>query len=296
MSSASPRKLFVLILPIIGLFIFTLPRIAQTKALDEWMAQEDQGQETGSLAQTGINDQPEIASETLPTPHVETKRLQSANATPIAMTGFSQAVIPTPDSIDAIERLSSKETGTEIVVPSKPDEVLSTDNEEIPSLGDFVEQVVDGQAGVITGIYAAGVLALRIVQQPEGDVAYISEEDGSATQFQSAAMYGIVGLLAHNFLSGELFYNLRDGQEITLVYGDGSLQNYRINAIDDFERLVNADLQSDFRDLRAGQVRTVDDVFFDYYSGEPHLTLQTCIEKDGVWNWGVRFIVAQPID
>jgi hypothetical protein len=296
LSPASPRKLFVLILPIIGLFIFTLPRIAQTKALDELLAQEDQGQQAGSLAQTGSESQPEIASGTLPTPYVETKPLQSANATPIAVTGLSQAVIPTPVSADTMERLSSKETGTEIVVPSKPDEILATKNEEIPSLGDFVEQVVDGQAGVVTGIYAAGVMALRIVQQPESDVAYISEEDGTATQFQSAAMYGVVGLLAHNFLSGELFYNLRNGQEIALVYGDGSLQNYRIIAIDDFERLANADLQSDFRDLKAGQVRTVDEVFFDYYSGEPHLTLQTCIEKDGVWNWGVRFIVAQPVN
>jgi hypothetical protein len=38
----------------------------------------------------------------------------------------------------------------------------------------------------------------------------------------------------------------------------------------------------------------VEEVFYDFYSGDPHLTLQTCIEKDGDWSWGVRFILAEP--
>jgi hypothetical protein len=166
----------------------------------------------------------------------------------------------------------------------------------LPSLEVFIDEVADGQPQDLRGIYVEGLLALRIVQQPDGDVGYISPEDSTATQFQLASSNGVVGLLAHNFLSGRRFHDLASGQLITLVYGDGTLRRYRVDGIHNYERMSQGDLRSDFRDLVTGATQDVNQVFNQFYSGSPHLTLQTCIEKDGVWNWGVQFITAVPVD
>lgn len=166
-----------------------------------------------------------------------------------------------------------------------------------PSAGleSFSAQVATGQAGVLTGVYVEGILALRIVSQPHLDVGYVSMEPGTATQFQSASPYGVFGLLAHNFLSGSQFFNLQPGHEVTLVFGDGVMRRYQVTQIGRYERLTRSDLRSDFLDLDSGQTFSADAVFERYYRGNHHLTLQTCIEKNGVWNWGVQFIVAEPV-
>jgi len=156
----------------------------------------------------------------------------------------------------------------------------------------FVRQVSNGQAGIVTGLYVDGVVALRVVQQPQGNPAFISTEDQTATQFQSAAPFNVVGLLAHNFLAGRDFFSLNVGQDLILVYGDGSLQHYRVSEIGDYQRLTLSDLRSDFLELSDNQKLTTDQVFAKYYQQPNRLTLQTCIEHDGVWDWGVRFITA----
>lgn len=164
-----------------------------------------------------------------------------------------------------------------------------------PGLEAFVAQVANGQANVVTGLYVPGVMALRVVPQPVGDSAYISSEDNTATIFQDASLTGSVGLLAHNYLSGSLFYNLSAGQELSLVYGDGRVRRYRLEVIAPFERLSLGDLSSDFLDLQTGLTLSAQQVFDQFYSGDV-LTLQTCLEKDGVLNWGVTFFVGIPIE
>jgi hypothetical protein len=165
----------------------------------------------------------------------------------------------------------------------------------LPSLGSFLRVVAGGSPDAVRGIYAAGALALRVVPQPEADPDFISAERGAATQFETPSLFGVVGLLAHNFLGGRDFFRLRRGQDLVLVYGNGALRKYRISEISDFQRLSQNELRSDFLELDNGQVQTVDQVFARFYEGSPHLTLQTCIARDGVWDWGVRFIVAEPV-
>jgi hypothetical protein len=230
----------------------------------------------------------------LPSPEIETAIPHSAQAMPLAVTGLRQPIIPTQRVVETIEPLASVLVTPDAARAEDPDPALAQ-QQSLPSLEEFVSQVADGQAGVLRGVYVAGVMALKIIQQPPGDVSFVSEDLGIATEFQSAAVYGVIGLLAHNFLSGELFHHLVPDQEITVVYGDSSLQKYRVTEIADFERLDPADLKSDFRHLASDQLRSVEEVFYDFYGGDPHLTLQTCIEKDSDWSWGVRFIVAEPI-
>lgn len=296
MKSASPVKFFGLILPVIGLFIFLsllLPVPAQSSEIETSSPNPDPWRTATTRPESGVDLQ--SAPQALPTPKTETITDTSAGPTPIAVTGADRVVVPTPAGMNLPE-ISVDHAVADLPVPTAPATEASGQVNQLPALDEFIQQVTDGQTDALRGVYAAGVMALRIVPQPDGDVAFISEEDGTATHFQSAAIYGVVGLLAHNFLSGALFHDLTLDQEVTLIYGGGRLENYRISRIVDFERMTISDLQSDFRSLVTDKISSVEDVFFDFYSGDPHLTLQTCIEKDGIWNWGVRFIVAEPVD
>jgi hypothetical protein len=165
----------------------------------------------------------------------------------------------------------------------------------LPSLDEFIRQVADGQTNIVRGLYVSGLLALQIVQQPQGNAAFISREAGTVTEFQSAALYGVVGLLAHNFLSGQDFFSLKPGQELDLVYGDGTIQRYQVSEIKDFQRLSVTDLRSNFQELASNQVWTANQVFAEFYQKAHSLTLQTCIERDGNLSWGVRMILAEPV-
>ena len=293
MKLSSPLKLFALVVPMLAVFFAGLLSMPAAP-----INPEDEGSHNKSLSQASasLTDSPSaVQSPTAPhpSPEVETAISQPAEPTPIAVTG-RQAVIPTQSAVETVEPVAPVIVTPQAVGPENTAPSLELQHQRLPSLEEFVSQVADGQAGVLRGVYVAGVMALEIIQQPPGDVSFVSEDLGVATEFQSAAVYGVVGLLAHNFLSGELFHHLVPDQEIILVYGDSGLQKYRVAEIADFERLNPADLKSDFRHLELDQIRSVEEVFYDFYSGDPHLTLQTCIEKNGDWSWGVRFIVAEP--
>jgi hypothetical protein len=154
--------------------------------------------------------------------------------------------------------------------------------------------VKDGQPGNLTGVYVEGLFALKVVSQPAGDVGFVSTDPGTATQFQLTSE-GVVGLLAHNVLDGAKFLDLKPGQDISLIYGDGSVRRYQVEGLREFQRLDRSNLQSDFIETQTDARMTSQQVFDWFYQGDPHLTLQTCIAKDGLLDWGVRFIVARPL-
>jgi hypothetical protein len=164
-----------------------------------------------------------------------------------------------------------------------------------PEFARFIDHVFDGQSGVVRGIYVAGVLALRVVQQPAKDWTYVSSKLGDATEFQNASKNGILGLLAHNYLSGRSFYNLKPGEQVDVVYGDGAVKYYRVSNIYRYQKIDPTDLSSSLVDLSTGKVVSSGHVFEQFYDGSDHLTLQTCLEKNGLSTWGLYFVVAQPV-
>lgn len=182
------------------------------------------------------------------------------------------------------------------VIRTTPSTVTASPVASLPSLADFIRQVSDGRGDSVRGFYVSGVMALRVVPQPQGDPGFISTEDGTATLFQSASAYGVTGLLAHNFLSGREFFRLKNGQALDVIYGDGHTRRFMVSQIADFQRLSISDVRSNFLELSSGLKKTADQIFADFYQGKPHLTLQTCIERDGVWTWGVHFVRAEPTD
>jgi hypothetical protein len=134
------------------------------------------------------------------------------------------------------------------------------------------------------------------MQQPKGNPVYVSNKRGILTQFQQATQNGITGLLAHNYLSGREFYKIKIGQEISITYKDKIVRNYRVSNIYQYQKLNPSDLFSTYIDLHTDKEHSTEDVFERFYRGHHHLTLQTCLEKEGRLDWGLVFIVAQPIN
>jgi hypothetical protein len=194
-----------------------------------------------------------------------------------------------------LQQISILEAGHEVVSPSaapspKTRPFIS------PGFAHFIRLVKNGQAGVLRGIYVENILALHVVQQPDKEWTYVSGEAGNATEFQNASKNGIIGLLAHNFLSGGLFYNLKPGEQMGVVYGDGAVRYYRISGAYQFKKVDPDDLSSKLIDQSTGSVISSGQVFERFYDGMDHVTLQTCLEKDGLSTWGLYFVVALPVN
>ncbi len=249
-----------------------------------------------SVQSPQITSQPDtIITTSLPNPAVHTYKVSdrtvAVRSKPLTKT---VALLVNSGPVQMKPRPEGPSDVNASLVEVQPTAFVAPHTKEIPVslLDTFIRQVSDGQAGVVKGLFVDGVMAIRIVQQPPGNSAYISTDDQTATQFQSASPYNVVGLLAHNFLSGRDFFRLKVGQGLVLVYGDGTTRHYRVSEIGDYQRLTLSDLRSDFLELSTNQKLSTDQVFARYYQKPNRLTLQTCIEHNGVWDWGVRFITA----
>ena len=169
-----------------------------------------------------------------------------------------------------------------------------TSEATLPDYVSFIESVKSGQTGILRGVYAPGVLAVPIVQQPVGYPGFVSQNDGEITQFRMAAEAGNVGLLAHNYLSGTSFINLLPGQEVRLVYGDGQVEYFTVEQVLQYQALQPYSPNSEFRDLETDITITAEELFRKVYRGERHVTFQTCIAANGNSSWGRLFIIAKP--
>lgn len=174
-----------------------------------------------------------------------------------------------------------------LVAPMLVDEQLET----------FAASVITGQADQVVGVYVPGVFALPVLQQPGGQASYVSDQDSTVTQFSSANVYSSIGLLAHNYLSGERFFELEEGQEVIILHGDGHQEGYRINKIDRYQALTPTSVYSDFIDMAdtTQTVITAGDLFNRIYTKPDQVVFQTCIAANGDPSWGRIFISAERI-
>lgn len=229
----------------------------------------------------------------------------------IVSSSFTAAVQTYPPQLSAAEDLSNQiallrqsqlpVTGRDftnmasIIHLPPPTSGSWTSRDHLPSLWDFQKAVVNGESKVVRGIYVPGFMALPVVQQPRGNTGFVSEKPQTVTQFQLAAQNDVVGLLAHNYLSGKEFYRLANGLQVMLVLGDGSVQQYQITGLHRYQKLTPGSNWSYYLDLETGEKFSTYQVFNRFYKGEHHLTFQTCLEKDGLETWGLIFIVAEPL-
>jgi hypothetical protein len=178
----------------------------------------------------------------------------------------------------------------------KPVSAHAPGNEDAPSLELFLQEVTNGDPEAVRGLYVPGVLADAIVEQPEGMPAFVSSEAGVLTRFGMAEEHGTLGLLAHNYLAGEDFHQLGQGEEIVLIYGNGRTETYVVQQILRYQALSPRSVISDFIDLKNGKRLSAADLFQKVYNRPGDLVLQTCIYADEDASWGRLFIIAVPID
>ncbi len=148
---------------------------------------------------------------------------------------------------------------------------------------------------VLSGVLIHDVGSFPVVQQPPGDTNYVSKNDGEVTEFSSASRYGNIGLLAHNYLSGKIFSQIRIGEEIQLVYSDGRVENFVVKETLRYKALDPKSPYSSFQNLdHEDEILSVGQMFDRAYEGGRHLTFQTCISAEGDLSWGRLFIIAVP--
>jgi hypothetical protein len=165
----------------------------------------------------------------------------------------------------------------------------------LPTLADFSKSVQNGNTDTLRGVYVSDVMALPVIQQPAGSPGYVSSNDGEVTQFGMATQFGNVGLLAHNHLSGELFSQLAVGQEVRLVYGDGTIETFIITDVLHYQALQPTSPYSSFRNMDdQNETLTAEQMFKRVYFGDRHVTFQTCINANGNASWGRLFVIAVP--
>ena len=164
----------------------------------------------------------------------------------------------------------------------------------LPNLSGFSSSIQNGEGKVIRGAYVDGLFALPILQQPGNDAAFVSTVDNTLTQFGMASQFGNVGLLAHDNLSGQFFFQLTTGMVIQLVYGDGRIETYQVTHIYRYQAISPNSVSSDFVDLDTLKTLSASELFTKVYKGPRHVTFQTCISQDGNTSWGIYIVIAEP--
>jgi hypothetical protein len=163
------------------------------------------------------------------------------------------------------------------------------------TLAEFSSAVADG-SDEIKGLYSADLMSLRVVQQPDGNNGYVSSVSGVATQFRSASRNDSIGMLAHNFAAGTFFAKLEAGDQISVIYGNGTTKTFEVAEIRRYQALQPNSTSSSFVDLANNTKLSATSLFSTIYGGKTHLTLQTCIAEGNVDSWGRLFVIAYPVD
>jgi len=172
----------------------------------------------------------------------------------------------------------------------------------IPLTGMQTREQISNQAGTIAASTATivnldGTYQYGVIQQPKGKAGFVSTETDKLTQFSLAGKYGSQGFLAHNYLAGAAFFDLEVGSLITIVYADGHLVNYEVQAVRRFQAIMPTSATTNFLDLDNNNAKlSTKQVFMQTYGLKDHLILQTCIANEKELSWGRLFIIATPVE
>lgn len=166
-----------------------------------------------------------------------------------------------------------------------------------PTLLEFMNLVKNNLSYDLVGVYVPGVLAFRIVDQPGGNYAYVSQEQDVVTLFGMAMKYDSIGLLAHNNLAGKEFNKLLIDMRIILIYGNGAIKTFSVTDVKYFHASNPYSPYSNFEDVEnLGTWLTAKQVFNQIYAVGDRLIFQTCIEAEGEPAWGRLFVTAELVN
>ncbi len=180
------------------------------------------------------------------------------------------------------------------LIPMRVFAIANTRDSQANPLIHYAAAHAGDQDGVI-GVVAAGDFSFPVVQQDgEGSVT-VNAARNTVTQFGMAASLGNIGLLAHNYLAGRSFFDLKVGQRVYLVYGTGMVEAFTVSKILRYQALTPRSPYSEFREADGDTVITAEEMFYIAYGGSFHVTFQTCIAQDGDNSWGRLFVIAEPV-
>ena len=148
----------------------------------------------------------------------------------------------------------------------------------------------------VVEILIPGMLNAQIENQPWKNDEYVSRSPNTMTRFRLASDFGSIGLLAHNDMIGVDFSELGIGQEIFLIFTDGSYQAFEVIESLSYRALTPRSAYSQFQSLDDhASILSSTQLFLNIYAREGDLILQTCIEQDDNPYWGRYFVIAVPI-
>lgn len=138
---------------------------------------------------------------------------------------------------------------------------------------------------------------LPIVQQPNGEYTWVSNNPNEITEFSmSQKWYNVPTYGAHSYEAGRYISALNPGDLIGFRYGNerrGGGYSKRVSAIRKFQALNPTDPTSLLVDLRSGKKYTSTHLSKELYDNKKKVVFQTCIEKDGNKNWGRLFVITE---
>jgi len=154
----------------------------------------------------------------------------------------------------------------------------------------------NSQKNVPNALYLNESTTFQIVQQPVENDVFVTSFPNYVTEYRAAYNFGTIGLLAHNYLAGQYFFQISTGQELELVYSDTHTQKFVVTEIKRYQALSPNSPSSDFIDLDTGKYLTAPQLFNKVYRNQTgHLVLQTCIYAEQNPTWGRLFIIAEPV-
>lgn len=214
---------------------------------------------------------------------------RTPRTTPTAASGG--AAQPTPAPTSSPTATVGEDDTTVTLITDEQTDVLA-----MPAFDRFVQSVANGNSNDRVGVFVEDQFQYPIVQQPANDPAWVTSNFGEVTEFRIVRQQtGNEGLIAHNYLAGGSFFNLQVGDVAQVVLGDGSVIEFEIFAIHDFQALSPNSPTSDFLNLTTGEKISASELFYMVYGGELTLTFQTCINRNNVSTWGRTFVIGEEI-
>lgn len=284
------------------LFLVTVgSALALTSALKTDAAELAVAEAPEGLIEAGLSNEPDKAVEAV-NGEGEGEPAESSADGELAAAGEQVTATAEEGVVGAPSDAAGDEVGVEEVEAqqqSEPEEQQSgaesgSENSLLPVFDQFVQSVMNGDALQRVGVFVENRFSLPVVQQPANDPGWISGNTNEATYFRLVReMTGNDGILAHNYLSGSLFFNLRQGDVAQLVNGDGNVLDFEIVKIENFQALSPNSPTSDFVDLLTGESLNASTLFYRVYGGNFTLTFQTCIERNNISTWGRTFIIGE---
>lgn len=192
-----------------------------------------------------------------------------------------------------------------LIIPVSADANLSYDSIDVnfqkisyQSFSNFIKTITSQSFNnQFVGLISPKLFTLPIIQQPAGQAGFVSNEAEKITEFSMARQFGTTGLLAHNHLAGAYFSSLNENDLLVMVTAEKEYKFFRIEKIRSYQALSPNSPYSDFVDLsNPSRVLNATELFYEVYTTEGSLVLQTCIAQGSELSWGRLFIQAIPVD